>query len=114
MFLRGVANTLDLITRVRQSAAVGQIDYKTSGCLDGLVINGNAITGCGRASYDALQLSAPGASVRASRAACSISSRATKARRRASNEAATTQNTFDYETDTARTRKISRTPSTDR
>ena len=58
MFLRGVANTLDVNTRVRQTPSVGQVDYKTSGCLDGLVINGNAINGCGYASYDALQLSA--------------------------------------------------------
>ena len=29
------------------SPAVGQVDYKTSGCLDGLIINGNAIHGCG-------------------------------------------------------------------
>jgi len=54
MFLRGVANTLSFATRVREVPSVGQVDYKTSGCLDGLVINGNTITGCGRASYDAL------------------------------------------------------------
>ena len=58
MFLRGVANTLDFNTRARQQPTYGQIDYKTSGCVDGLVINNQAISGCGRASYDALQLSA--------------------------------------------------------
>ncbi len=58
MFLRGVANTLDFNTRVREVPAVGQVDYKTSGCVDGLVINGNAIRGCGYASYNALQISA--------------------------------------------------------
>ncbi len=58
MFLRGVANTLDFNTRTRQQPAYGQIDYKTSGCVDGLVINNQAIHGCGRASYDALQMSA--------------------------------------------------------
>jgi hypothetical protein len=58
MFLRGVANTLDFQTRTRQDSRVGQVDYKTSGCLDGLVINGHAISGCGRASYDALQIGA--------------------------------------------------------
>ena len=58
MFLRGVANTLDVNTRVRPVPAYGQIDYKTAGCFDDLVINGNRIAGCGRASYDALQLSA--------------------------------------------------------
>ena len=58
MFLRGVANTLDFSTRTRQQPAYGQIDYKTSGCVDGLVINDQALHGCGRASYDALQVSA--------------------------------------------------------
>ena len=58
MFLRGVANTLDLGTRTRLAPAFGQIDYKTSGCVDGLIINGQALKGCGEASYDALQLSA--------------------------------------------------------
>ena len=56
MFLRGVANTFDNATRVRPVPSVGQVDYKTSGCLDGLVINGNAIRGCGEASYNALQI----------------------------------------------------------
>ncbi len=58
MFLRGVANTLDVNTRTREFPAVGQVDYKTSGCVDGLVINGNALSGCGYASYDAVQISA--------------------------------------------------------
>ncbi len=58
MFLRGVANTLDFNTRARQQPTYGQIDYKTSGCVDGLVINNQALSGCGRASYDALQMSA--------------------------------------------------------
>ena len=57
MFLRGVSNILEFNTRVRPDPAVGQVDYKTSGCLDGLVINGKSITGCGYASYDALQIS---------------------------------------------------------
>ena len=34
MFLRGVANTFDA-SRARQNPAAGQVDYKTSGCLDG-------------------------------------------------------------------------------
>ena len=58
MFLRGVGNTLDFNTRLREAPAVGQVDYKTSGCVDGLVINGNPIQGCGYASYNALQVSA--------------------------------------------------------
>ena len=41
-----------------QVPSYGEVDYKTSGCLDGAVINGNAINGCGRATYNALQLSA--------------------------------------------------------
>ena len=48
MFLRGVANTLDFNTRARQQPTFGQIDYKTSGCVDGLVINNQPLTGCGR------------------------------------------------------------------
>ena len=43
MFLRGVANTLDFNTRARQQPTYGQIDYKTSGCVDGLVVNGQAL-----------------------------------------------------------------------
>jgi len=35
MFLRGVGNTLDFNTRARQVPSYGQVDYKTSGCLDG-------------------------------------------------------------------------------
>ncbi len=59
MFLRGVANTLALTPPlVRLAPSVGQVDYKTSGCVDELTINGNPITGCGYASYNALQLSA--------------------------------------------------------
>jgi hypothetical protein len=58
MFLRGVSNTLDLATSRRPAPSFGQIDYKTSGCLDGLVINGNVIQGCGYATYNALQMSA--------------------------------------------------------
>ena len=56
MFLRGVANTFDNVTRQRPVPAVGQVDYKTSACVDGLVINGNPLSGCGEANYDALQI----------------------------------------------------------
>ena len=58
MFLRGVGNTLDFATRVRPIPTYGQIDYKTAGCLDGTVIVGQTIGGCGYAEYDALQISA--------------------------------------------------------
>ena len=100
MFLRGVANTLDFNTRTRQLPAVGQVDYKTSGCLDGLVINGNAMTGCGHASYDALQISAT-RRFRAGlhrRPAVPVLA-GTKARRRGRTRRPPPQNTFDYETE---------------
>jgi hypothetical protein len=99
MFLRGVANTLDPITRVRPVPAVGQVDYKTSGCLDGLVINGNAITGCGRANYDALQLSATRRFRSGLTGGFQYQYSRNKGTTQGSNEAATSQNTFDYETE---------------
>ena len=40
MFLRGVGNMLDPVTRVRPAPNYGQVDFKTAGCLDGLVIAG--------------------------------------------------------------------------
>ena len=39
MFIRGVANMLDFGHSRRLQPTFGQIDYKTSGCVDGLVIN---------------------------------------------------------------------------
>ena len=36
-------NTLDFNTRLREAPAVGQVDYKTSSCVDSLVINCNPI-----------------------------------------------------------------------
>jgi len=99
MFLRGVGNTLDFATRTRLFPQVGQVDYKTSGCLDGLTIAGRAITGCGRANYNALQLSA----TRRFRSGLSGGVQYQYSRNRGttqgSNEAATSQNTFDYETE---------------
>ena len=47
MFLRGVGNTLDFTTRSRRRRPSGQVDYKTSGCVDGLVINGNRSAAAG-------------------------------------------------------------------
>jgi hypothetical protein len=58
MFIRGVANTINPATLTRLVPFYGEVDYKTSGCLDGAVINGNVINGCGRATYNAFQLSA--------------------------------------------------------
>jgi hypothetical protein len=99
MFLRGVANTLDLNTRLRQQPAYGQIDYKTSGCVDGLVINAQPLSGCGRASYDALQLSASRRFRAGFTGGVQYQYSRNKGTTQGSNEAATSQNTFDYETE---------------
>ena len=102
MFLRGVANTFDNTTRVRPFPAIGQVDYKTSGCLDGLSINGNPISGCGKASYDALQIGltrrfrtglAGGLQYQYSR---------NEGTTQGSNEAATAANTFDFNSEFGR------------
>ena len=100
MFLRGVANTLDFgPPRARPVPSVGQVDYKTSGCLDGLVINGNAITGCGEASYDALQISATRRFRGGFTGGLQYQFSRNRGTTQGSNEAATTQNTFDYRTE---------------
>jgi len=99
MFLRGVANTLDLTTRVRQVPSYGQIDYKTSGCVDDLTINGNAIHGCGRAIYHALQLSATRRFRSGFTGGIQYQYSRNKGTTQGSNEAATASNTFDYETE---------------
>ena len=99
MFLRGVANTLDLTTRARLAPSVGQVDYKTSGCLDEHVINGNPITGCGYASYDALQVSATRRFRSGFTGGLQYQDSRNVGTTQGSNEAATTQNTFDYETE---------------
>ena len=36
MFLRGVGNVLDPVTRARLVPNYGQIDFKTAGCVDGI------------------------------------------------------------------------------
>ena len=99
MFLRGVGNVLDVTTRVRPVPSYGQVDYKTAGCVDGLVIANSPVSGCGYASYDALQVGltrrfrsgfAGGVQYQYSR---------NRGTTQGSNEAATTQNTFDYETE---------------
>jgi hypothetical protein len=99
MFLRGVANTLDVNTRVRQQPSFGQIDYKTSGCLDGLMINGQAISGCGRATYDAMQLSLTRRFRVGLTGGVQYQYSKNKGTTQGSNEAATSQNTFDYGTE---------------
>jgi len=99
MFLRGVSNTLDFNTRLREAPTVGQVDYKTSGCLDGLTINGQAIHGCGYASYDALQISTTRRFRAGFTGGLQYQYSRNKGTTQGSNEAATTQNTFDYETE---------------
>ncbi len=99
MFLRGVGNTTDFVTRARQDTNVGQVDYKTSGCLDGLVIVGQTITGCGEATYDALQISATRRFRGGLSGGLQYAYSRNKGTTQGSNEAATTQNTFDYSTE---------------
>ena len=99
MFLRGVANTLDNVTRTRLDPSVGQVDYKTSGCVDDLVINGNPIIGCGRANYNALQVSATRRFRSGFTGGFQYQFSRNRGTTQGSNEAATSQNTFDYETE---------------
>ena len=99
MFLRGVANTFNDATRVRLNAAAGQVDYKTSGCVDGLVIAGQAITGCGRASYDAFQVGATRRFHVGLTGGVQYQYSRNKGTTQGSNEAVTASNTFDYESE---------------
>jgi Carboxypeptidase regulatory-like domain/TonB dependent receptor len=99
MFLRGVANTFDNTTRVRPFPAVGQVDYKTSGCVDGLVINGNPLSGCGEADYDALQISLSRRFHAGLTAGLQYQYSRNKGTTQGSNEAITASNTFDYNTE---------------
>lgn len=102
MFLRGVANTFDIATRQRQVPSVGQVDYKTSGCVDGLVINGNPISGCGRASYDALQIGLTRRFKSGLSGGLQYQYSRNEGTTQGSNEAATASNTFDYGTEFGR------------
>lgn len=97
LFLRGVANTLDPVTRRRDVPEYGQVDYKTSGCVTGVIINGNAITGCGRSSYDALSVTVTRRMGKAISALVSYQYARNRGTTQGSNEAATAQNTFDYD-----------------
>ena len=99
MFLRGVGNILLPATRTRPTPSVGQVDYKTSGCLDGLVIDTYPINGCGRASYDALQVGLTRRFRSGLSGGVQYQYSRNKGTTQGSNEAATTQNTFDYETE---------------
>ena len=99
MFLRGVGNTLNDVTRTRLEPAVGQVDYKTSGCVDGLIISGQPVSGCGYATYDALQLSATRRFRSGFTGGMQYQYSRNKGTTQGSNEAATTQNTFNFETE---------------
>ena len=96
MFLRGVANTFNNTTRVRPVPAVGQVDYKTSGCIDGLVINGNPISGCGEANYDAFQLNVSRRFHAGLTGGFQYQYSRNKGTTQGSNEAVTASNTFNY------------------
>ena len=72
---------------------------RRSGCLDGLAINGNAISGCGKASYNALQLSATRRFRSGLTGGLQYQYSRNEGTTQGSNEAATTQNTFDYNTE---------------
>jgi len=99
MFLRGVGNTLDFNTRTRLAPLVGQVDYKTSGCVDGLIISGQPVSGCGYATYDALQMSATRRFRSGFTGGLQYQYSRNKGTTQGSNEAATTQNTFNFETE---------------
>lgn len=99
MFLRGVGNILDPVTRVRPVPSFGQIDYKTAGCVDGLTIANYPVSGCGYASYDALQVSMTRRFQAGFTGGFQYQYSRNRGTTQGSNEAATTQNTFDYETE---------------
>jgi hypothetical protein len=99
MFLRGVGNILDVDTRLRPVPSFGQIDYKTAGCVDGLTIAGYPVSGCGYARYNALQVSATRRFRAGFTGGFQYQYSRNKGTTQGSNEAATTQNTFDYESE---------------
>jgi hypothetical protein len=99
MFLRGVGNVLNVTTRARPVPGYGQIDYKTAGCVDGLAVAGYPVSGCGYAQYDALQLSATRRFRLGFTGGFQYQFSRNRGTTQGSNEAATTQNTFDYESE---------------
>ena len=98
MFLRGVANTFN-DARQRPNTAAGQVDYKTSGCVDDLVIAGRSVSGCGYADYDAFQLSVTRRFRSGLTGAAQYQYSRNKGTTQGSNEAVTASNTFDFETE---------------
>jgi hypothetical protein len=99
MFLRGVANVFDNTTRVRPNPPAGQVDFKTSGCVDGITLTGQAITGCGRASYDAMQVSLTRRFQTGFTGGFQYQFSKNKGTTQGSNEAVTATNTFDFESE---------------
>jgi hypothetical protein len=99
MFLRGVGNVQDFATRVRPVPTYNQIDFKTAGCVDGLVLTGVPVSGCGRASYDALQVSATRRFRTGFTGGFQYQYSRNRGTTQGSNEAVTAQNTFDFESD---------------
>jgi hypothetical protein len=100
MFLRGVGNVLDPVTLVRPVPSYGQIDFKTGGCLDGTELAGIYATGgCGEAKYDALQISMTRRFRSGFSGGFQYQYSLNKGTTQGSNEAATTQNTFDFATE---------------
>lgn len=100
MFLRGVGNVLDPVTRVRPVPSYGQIDFKTGGCVDGISLAGTyPIGGCGRASYDALQIGVTRRFQGGFTGGFNYQYSRNKGTTQGSNEAATTQNTFDFDSE---------------
>lgn len=97
MFLRGVGNVLDPVTRVRPVPSYGQIDFKTAGCVDDVELAGIYPTsGCGTANYDAFQISATRRFRSGFTGGFQYQYSVNKGTTQGSNEAATTQNTFDF------------------
>jgi hypothetical protein len=100
MFLRGVGNVLDPVTRVRPVPNYGQIDFKTGGCVDDLALAGRYdLSGCGHASYNAFQLSATRRFQGGFTGGFQYQYSRNRGTTQGSNEAATAQNTFDFESD---------------
>lgn len=99
MFLRGIGNTLDVTTRVRPIPSYGQIDYKTSGCVTGLTIAGVPVAGCGVSTFDAMQVGLTRQVATGLSGVIQYQYSRNRGTTQGSNEAATAQNTFDFDTE---------------
>lgn len=100
MFLRGVGNVLDPVTRVRPAPSYGQIDFKTGGCVDALSLAGKyPIGGCGTAQYDAFQVGVTRRFQGGFTGGFNYQYSRNKGTTQGSNEAGTTQNTFDFDSE---------------